>query len=88
MGGPDLLDGSIVRLYCVGGVGTCGDSSRVVLVSVPLSSLSSAGSSVVMVLVVSRSVITSLTILSDIEEMEANSCAMGSVVIINLCSYH
>ena len=88
MGGPDLLDGSIVHLYCVGGVGTCGDSSRVVLVSVPLSSLSSAGSSVVMVLVVSRSVITSLTILSDIEEMEANSCAMGSVVIINLCSYH
>ena len=54
-------------------MGTSGDSLRVEILLVPLSSLSLAGSSVVMVLVV-----TSLTILSNIEEMEAKSCTMGS----------
>ena len=73
VGGPNLLGGSIVCLYCVGGMGTCGGSLRVEVLLVPLSSLSLARSSVVMVLVV-----TSLIILPDIEEMEAKSCAMGS----------
>ena len=63
----------LVTSDCVGGVGRSGDSLRVEVLPVPLSSLSLAGSSVVMVLVV-----TSLMISSDIEEMEAKSCTMGS----------